>query len=408
MTHLIKNHLSVWEYLFICVCTLYFIIPSFQAKYPFYIFLVIEVLYSFYLILQRRVNFQQFIKFTFLIIFVAFLYAVLTDAGSLDQNISNRLLKRFLSKLSQYSCMFFPLLFLNRCIIAGTRKQNIMLLGISLFAILMSCKPILELIEIDPMAARDFGNDVNSQDREDFIPAYPFVYAITFVFLCVSLFAKKIYLKFPVLKCLFGVFSLFFFYFLLKCQYTLSVITSILTLIIILYRDIKRIEIKILFLILFFLFLFFFSEILYCTIQYMPDMVANRLGEVYDLYTGNITNSDSDLIGRLDLYSKSISAFFDSPIWGNRKLDFDGHATYLMVWADLGILGGISVFSLLFMSKRVVAKLLGRMSFWFTPFFIHLLFNGFTNPIHASMHIYICLWFLIPLSLYVFSNKINL
>ena len=397
-----------WEFILICVCTIYYIVPGMQAIFPFYFFLVIEIFYSFYLISINKVNTREICKFVTLIFFIALLYALLTDAASIAQNVSHRSLKRFLSKFMQYSCMFFPLLFFKRCVIAGTRKQNLILLSISVLAMIMACGPILEMIARNPLAARDFGDKEMSQDIENFMPPYPFVYGMTFAFLCVCFFAKKVDSRFVVLKFVFIGFSVFFFYFLFKSQFTLALLTTIFSLSIIFVRDIRRFDLKFLFLCGVFIFFAFLPILLDAIIPLLPEMLANRFGEIYDFYTGNTVNDDSDLMGRLDLYARSIAAFFHSPIWGNRYLDFDGHATYLTVWADLGILGGIPLFTLLFKSKRMVSKLLGNMYMLFTPFFIHLFLNGFTNPIHASLQIYICLWFLIPLCLHTFSNKIKL
>ena len=408
MTSVNQYRIPSWEFILIAISTIYFIVPSVQMMVPFYAFLPIEIFYSFYLLSKRYIDTSVFAQYVLLIFFISLLYALLTDPVSIADDISYRTTKRFLSKFMQYSCMFFPLLFLKRCIMVGTQRQNTRLLGISVISMLIACQSILDLIVENSLAAREFSVEESTKDMEGFVVAYPFVYGMSFVFVLTIFLAIKIRIKNFILKCIFAILALFFLYFLLKAQFTLALLTSILSILILLMREIKRLDTFILFLCFCFPFLIILPELFRFVITALPEVLSSRFGEVYDFYMGNSMNDDSDLLGRFALYEKSIQAFLNSPIWGNRTVDFDGHATYLMVWADLGIIGGIPIFTLLFRSKRVVSKLLGKLSFYFTPFFIHLFLNGLTNPIHASLQIYICVWFLIPLSLYAFSSKIKI
>ena len=398
----LKKRLPTWEFALILLCTIYFIVPGVAAMFPFYVFLFIEILYSSYLILKSHVKATTFLKFAGLIVLVALLYTFLNDAGSISAFVSNRLLKRFISKFMQYSCMFFPLIFLIRFIQSASNKQSKTLIITAIASFVLASIPVLQMIAIDPLAARDFG-----QEQEgNFIPPYPFVYGMTFVFVASFIFIKQANHKCFSLRIFSLLVFLFSFYFLVQSQFTLSLVTSFITIIFIITYGMKGAGTRLVFLYFTFLLICVLPFILeYLVIPYVPDMLASRFEEVQDFFTGNLSD-ESDLSGRFELYGKSIVAFFQSPLIGNRYLDFDGHATYLMVWADLGILGGVTVFSLLFRSKKLVESLLSDAAPLFLPCFVHLFLNGLTNPIHASLQIYITLWFLIPLTLYTYKSKL--
>lgn len=398
----LKKRLPFWEFALILFSTIYFIVPGIAAMFPFYVFLFVEIFYSAYLIFKRYIKASTFFKFAALIVLVALMYTFLNDAGSISSFVSNRLLKRFISKFMQYSCMFFPLIFLKRFIQSASDKQSKVLILASITSFILASIPVLQLIAIDPLAARDFG-----QEQEgNFIPPFPFVYGMTFVFVGSFLFVKNTNPKYWVFRSLSLLVLLFSFYFLLQSQFTLSLVTSFITIVLIITCGMKSSGTRLVFIYFIFLLLCVIPFLLeYLIIPNVPDMLASRFEEVQSFFTGNLSD-DSDLAGRFELYGKSIAAFFRSPLIGNRYLDFDGHATYLMVWADLGILGGVAVFSLLFRAKKLVQTLIVDVAPLFLPCFLHLFLNGLTNPIHASLQIYITLWFIIPLTLNTYKSKL--
>ena len=99
----------------------------------------------------------------------------------------------------------------------------------------------------------------------------------------------------------------------------------------------------------------------------------------------------------MELYKKSIIAFLHSPIWGNKSLDFYGHATFLVIPAMLGLLGAIPFYYVYFHSYKKIKKNLGKNAKQFMPIFTVLLFVGFTNPIDAALPLMFVTWFLAPL-----------
>ena len=130
-----------------------------------------------------------------------------------------------------------------------------------------------------------------------------------------------------------------------------------------------------------------------------------RLEEMYNALSGKGSNlAGSDLYARLDLYWKSIRAFFHSPILGNRTLGFDPHSTFLSILADLGIMGGIIIYNLFSNSFKFMKSSLNTVYRFYTPLLCQILLMGFTNPIHSSPSIYIMLWFICPLLITLFVH----
>jgi O-antigen ligase len=118
--------------------------------------------------------------------------------------------------------------------------------------------------------------------------------------------------------------------------------------------------------------------------------------ELYSFFTSGDT-SGYNLNGRFTLYGKSIEAFLNSPIIGNRHLDFDGHATCLTVLADTGIIGGIPFYYLLISMNKRMKALLSENAKNFLPAYFCLLCMGFSNPIHNSLPLAFAVWFIVPL-----------
>ena len=128
-----------------------------------------------------------------------------------------------------------------------------------------------------------------------------------------------------------------------------------------------------------------------------------RLYEIYYfLVGGDATGYNMD--GRITLYTESIKAFLKSPFWGNRHLDFDGHATFLTVLSDLGLLGGIPFYYLYFSSRKRVRIIINDKGNYYGPVFLMLLLMGFTNPIHTALPLMYVVWFLVPLSIETFME----
>jgi len=130
--------------------------------------------------------------------------------------------------------------------------------------------------------------------------------------------------------------------------------------------------------------------------------MAIRLREIATFFSTGDANSDN-LGGRLELYWKTIKAFFKSPLWGNRKLGFDGHSTFLSVFADIGIFGGIFFVSMYVLARKKINSLFteGQIRAY-RPAFVGLILIGLTNPIHSAEPLAAAVWLFVPLMIAIF------
>ena len=136
------------------------------------------------------------------------------------------------------------------------------------------------------------------------------------------------------------------------------------------------------------------------------ELLNQRLQEIYNTLTGVSQNSEeSDLWARMELYGKCILAFMQSPIWGNRTLDFNGHSTFLCVLADLGVIGGFIIYKLFKKSFDFMKEQLGDRYPYYSPLVCQVILMGLTNPIHSTPSIFIMLFFLCPLLIVQFIKE---
>ena len=130
-----------------------------------------------------------------------------------------------------------------------------------------------------------------------------------------------------------------------------------------------------------------------------------RLSEIYDFLTGKGAGG-YNLNGRFTLYWRTIKAFFASPVIGNRNLSFDGHATFLTVLSDTGIVGGVPFYTLVYFASKSVNDMLQERKKQFSSVVLMFVLMGVTNPIHASKPLGLATWFIAPLMIEtIFNNE---
>lgn len=384
------------DIIFIMIFLLFYLLPSISSKYDFSYFLALGVLYLGVCIINDGMTIsRQRAKYVILIVFIALLYMLLTDASSIASDVSNRGLKRFISKFYQMFMTFMPLLFLNRMSERASIKQKKIVLVFSyiLFGYVMLVT-LRELV-INPNITRTWAEFEESSSGN--IANYYFVYAVPII-IGVCTFAacktKKIAVRVSMIVAV-----IVQFYFLLLAQYTLSVLIAVAGVAYEIYVSTENSRRKILLILLFVVLIIALPQILMLAANHVPsEQMSMRLEEIYFFLIGGDTTG-YNLNGRLTLYKDTITAFLKSPIWGNRKLGFDGHATFLTVLADLGLLGGIPFYYLYFSSKNRVLDYIGQENKGYIPLFFMFVLMGFTNPIHASLPLAFAVWFIAPLSI---------
>lgn len=380
----------------------YYVLPSVSDTVGILQIILISIAYIL-ISTQFKVS-KEILRYFAIFVIIGLLYALLVDAADISSTASNLFFKKFYSKFYQLFMMFFPLYLLNIVRLKATNRQKNILIIMSFLLILYVEMTTRTALEIDANVTRSWGNYSDELRRLN-IGHYGFVYSIPVVIaLMVIAFFKRdsIFIKITIIALIVTQMN-----FLLIAQYTLAVfaaIIGILLLLMIHYSGSKKIAIM--------------SMVMIVLLPLVPSLIkmaANavssesmsiRLYEVYSFFTTG-DGSGYNLSSRMELYGKSIIAFLRSPIWGNRSLDFYGHATFLVIPAMLGVLGAIPFYYAYFHSYKKTKKSLEQNGQQFMPIFAVLLFIGFTNPIDAALPLMFVTWFLAPLVIEQLSGGDN-
>lgn len=391
-TLLSRKKLPIWEILLIIYLFVAYLVPSFSLGST--MLLLLLLVYCVYMVFIDPDMFSAVVVPLLLIAFLAAAYALLTDASSIAEDVSNRELKRFISKAYQYLTVYFPALLFVRVnrIATDTQKKIFAGIGIALmvYVIITTWLFLLE----NPGATRHW-EDFDENAEQD-VANYYFVYAVPIIISTISILMLK-YKSF--VRYLSLVLVIVGIIFLINAQYTLAILITLIGVFVQVFRHIKTALYKTLFLIAVIAISFFLPQILSYAIRIIPsEQVSIRLSEIRAFLTGEGADG-YNLSSRLTLYGDSLKAFFRSPIIGNRKLDFDGHATFLTVLSDTGILGGIPFYALLVVICKRVQKYMGTYKQQFGVIIMMFVMMGLTNPIHASLPLGFVTWFLAPLTM---------
>ncbi len=399
MNNIRRHKMHFAELIIMIFFSAYFIMPKMHVVVPFLAFLLIALIYTIVnSYIDPKVR-RYILIYIVLFALYSLLYLLLTETKTIT---SNELygLKRFFSKFYQVYCTFFPILLYYRIWKKTNKQQQLLLLGINLLLIAYVC--INTWSELELYADITRSNEAIENNSLNNVGGYYFVYLIPFIilgftYLCYNVRVKYRFIIIPVI--------LFLFVFLFKAQYTLSVLITVLGIILLVYKNIHDKRAKVIFVYLGFISLMLLPLFL----QFLIDNISSedmraRLGEIRTFLLSGDT-SGYNMSTRISLYGDSILAFLRSPIYGNRSLDFDGHATLLTVLSDLGLLGGIPYYYLIFSSKNKMCLLMESRAWTFKIVFIMLLCMGFTNPIHSSTQIAWGAWLLVPLLIHYISKK---
>ncbi len=387
-----REKLSWFDWVALLGFASYYILPAVSARVGIIQIVLLGIVYI--LISSRLKVSKEILRYLVVFIFVGLLYAVLVDASDISSSVSNLFLKKFYSKFYQLFLMFFPLYLLNRVRLRASKCQKNILIFISLLLLLYVELTTRAALQINANVTRSWGN-YTDELRSLNIGHYGFVYSIPIVLvlmlMCV-LKSRSVFIKLTSVVLIVAQMS-----FLLIAQYTLAVFAAMIGMLLLLmvhYSGSKKIVIMSLILI-------GMVPMIPMLIKAVADVIPSesmsiRLYEVYALFTAG-DGSGYNLSGRMGLYGQSIMAFLRSPIWGNRSLDFYGHATFLVIPAMLGLLGAMPFYYIYFHSYKKIKRSLEENGRLFMPIYAILLFVGFTNPIEDALPLMFAVWFLAPL-----------
>lgn len=395
-----NNSIFTIDFIFTGFFALYYILPSLSTKYNFLIPLTLGLLYIFLDAVRNNLNISVVVKYLAIIAFIALLYMLLTDASSISADVANSGLKRFLSKFSQMFMMFLPLLFLKRNIDNSSYRIKKIIIFCSYAFILYVVTITMRELFVNPDITRAWAEFEESSTGN--IANYYFVYAIPFTIAISTMIVCKS--RKALVKVIMIFLIIYQMYFLLLAQYTLSVLIAIIGICAEIYCSSHLSQNKIFLMFLFFVLAVMSPWLFKTAASHVPsEQMSIRLYEIYDFLSGGDA-SGYNLNSRMTLYKDSIIAFLKSPVLGNRSLNFDGHATFLTVLADLGLLGGIPFYYLYFSSQRKVKAFINEKGNNFTVIFIMLLLMGFSNPIHTALPLMYVVWFLAPLTIETYQE----
>lgn len=372
--------------------SVYYILPSVNGSFNRWLALIAGVGYFAYVLLKDRKVGVSYISILLAVTAVAFAFLILTDTKTISESASNRVLKVFFSKFSQYFFMYLPGLLLIRVLKTANKEQKkfLLVLIVALYAVVLY--NTFTVILQDPDAVRHWEEFADMEDEN--IGNYYFVYSVPIVIVGISVCMARLK-GFRKIICL-GMIGVLFL-FLLQASYTLAILIAILGFAMQIFLSLKSPVTKILFVVAAVIAVFFIPDLLlFISNNAASNNMSVRFMELYSFFTSGDT-SGYNLGGRLTLYGKSIEAFLNSPIIGNRHLDFDGHATCFTVLADTGIIGGIPFYYLLISMNKRMKALLSENAKNFLPAFFCLLLMGFSNPIHNSLPLAFSVWFIAPL-----------
>lgn len=396
-----KKTLHIVELIVILFFSSYYLLPSIGNMFSPLSITFLGLAYCAYVLLVQPKESKFIILFIFLAILISLMYYLLTETRTINANVSNYDLKRFMSKFFQYFLMFFPAVLMLRFITnANDKQKKLTLILLSIMLIYVMFVTMREL-EINPDITRSW--DDNIETASENVAGYYFVYAIPIVVsvLVMLIIKAKNFLQ----KTALIFFIVFCFFFLLQAQYTLSILIAMIGIILGFLKSSKNNAAKIIISVTVIILMFFLADILRSiAINVKSAQVSLRFHELANFFSSGDA-SGYNLDGRLTLYWKTIKAFFASPLIGNSRLDFDGHTTFLTVLSDTGILGGIPFYILYFSTKNKVVNLLEDKNNLFAIPFLMLVIMGLTNPIHAAYPVGFAVWFICPLVIDVISNK---
>jgi len=386
------------DLLFIAFFSASYILPSFS--FNFMIPMALALAYRAYIgIGDRRIG-AHIVLCLLMVLLLALMYSILTDTKTISSNVDNIELKQYLSKANQYLMMFFPMLLSHRIITRYPRKAKLWILVVAgvIFAYVFAST--LSLLIEEQNAVRHW-DDFSGLAEQD-IGTYDFVYAVPII-ICTLAVCN---IKFNVVGKILNVVAIVLcFIFLINAEYTLALLIAMIGLILVAYTRGKTTAYKVMFVLIGAIGLFFVPLLLKLMYTYLPEGdISLRIREIYNfLVLGDVEGYN--LSSRLSLYGRSIEAFFNSPIFGNRRLDFDGHGTFLTIPADTGIMGILFMGGLLFSTRRYVKAILGEHNRQFMPIFGCFVLMGTVNPVHATDALSFSMWFVAPLVIDYFFNK---
>ena len=203
------------------------------------------------------------------------------------------------------------------------------------------------------------------------------------------------------------IFSIFGVIYVVKAQFALLLLSTMISIAYTIFRKIRRSPIKLIFYIIFPLFLFTIPWIFSFLGTFFDGTIVGS--KLILMQSSSILNYD-----RIKMYFSSFSLFLRSPIWGNNITGSNyityvsSHGTFFSLLCSTGILGVsfyIGQFTAVhhILKRRFSSKLYKDV---FYPSYFFLLVTFITNPTYETFELYIVLFLLVPSAMmYILNNS---
>ena len=391
-----KSKLPLWEVLLLIFFAFYYLLPAVTEAVPFMVALAVAVVYLLLLFIKGDASRLAVPLFLTGVAWISLLFLLLTDTQSISQSVENYTVKVYFSKINQMLFSFFPIFMLHR-LVTGANKTQLRLCFWLLVAIVgyVIVNTTIELL-VNEDATRSWANF--EEQAENNVGTYAYVYAVPMIITALvsqCMRRQKMWQKLLIIALI-----AFLFLFLTLAQYTLALLISCAGVALQLNFSIRKTAYKVLLWLFFAVLLLFLPNILrFLAENIQSEQMQDRLTELAAFFDSGDT-SGYNFNGRLTRYIETIKAFFRSPIWGNRSLPLDGHATFLTLPADVGLLGAIPFFAIIHWCVNRMKSLLPYVRKEFIPLVVCYVLMGLTNPIHSALPLSIAMWLVAPLILF--------
>ena len=385
---------------------LYFILPSMEAGSGVVPFLV-GFVYTLFLMWKEPDWRKPVLWFWGLAVAFAAMYLWLTNTFTIAEDLANRDLRRLFSKTFQVFTMYFPALLAVRVCRRATRRQQGFLLLAAVatygYVIFVTVRALIENPNISHswQMTDELVEDVIISDpnvgRFYFICAMPILISLA---VDLAICTKKRYMRLLWIAVAFGLVC-----FIVMSQYTLALLIAFLGIIVEIFRHLTTNNSRLLMAGIVIVAALFLPDVLGWIASWIPaEDVSIRFREIADFFLFG-TEPGYNLGTRMSLYSETLGAFLDSPLYGNHQLDFNGHSTLLTVLSDTGMLGGIPFYGLIVLFFRRTNRLVGETRIRLWPMFVQWLLVGLFNPFQFAPPLSFAVWFVVPVATVLFEGR---
>ena len=171
-----KDGMPIIDFAAIIFFTVFYVLPSANGSFNRTLILFAGIAYFGYVLIKDRKVGLSFISIFMAVTIIAFAFLILTDTKTISESASNRMLKVFISKFSQYFFMYLPGLLLIRILKTANKEQkHVILLLLTVLYIVVLYNTFTVILE-NPNAVRHWEEFADMEDEN--IGNYYFVYSI--------------------------------------------------------------------------------------------------------------------------------------------------------------------------------------------------------------------------------------